>query len=98
MKIETYLNAMEFAQHQYFYWYVHNPEIAIRRDRQYRAFRARILRMFEEKDIADGRLELLRRFEAMLSWCPFCAGIEPSTGGGIEHLEGCELAEELGDD
>jgi hypothetical protein len=34
----------------------------------------------------------------MLSWCPFCAGIEPSTGGGIEHLEGCELEGELGDD
>ena len=41
MKLETILDAMRFANDRY----VHNPEMAIRRDRQYRAFRARILRV-----------------------------------------------------
>ena len=48
MRLETILDAMQFANDRY----VHNPEMTLRRGRQYRAFRYRILRMDEEKDVA----------------------------------------------
>ena len=47
MRLETYLNAMQFANDRY----VHNPEMTIRRTRQYRAFRDRIIRMDERNNM-----------------------------------------------
>jgi hypothetical protein len=91
MTIETILNACAKASA---YWAM-NDDRSLRRKRQYRAFRARILRMFEEKDIADGRLELLREFRSTVKkemgevWSYF----EDYNPGLIERL-----AEELGDE
>ena len=46
MKLETYLNAMAMTRATLY----DTPENIRRRSRQYRAFRARIIRMDKEKD------------------------------------------------
>lgn len=64
MRIETYLDAMTFSHYRFEQSLVFGPDE--RRYRQYRAFRARILRMFEEKDAEIDKIKnrvdyLLRR-------------------------------------
>ena len=49
----------------------------------------------ELQALADKRLVLLKEIESELAWCPKCWGVEPSTGGGIEHFDDCELAEAI---
>lgn len=69
MKLETYLNAMESALLLIEESHGENEK----HDRQYRAFRARILRMDKEKDL---------RIEKLESWIKRNAAIVHVHGGG----------------
>ena len=55
----------------------------------------RTMQLEHAEATATRRKELLKDIESELAWCPLCHGVEPSTGGGIEHIDNCRLAKEL---
>jgi hypothetical protein len=73
MKLETYLNAMEMATvHAIDLGEYADSELYEKRQRQYRAFRDRILRLFEELEYEVLEKEMViakqKTFIAMKEW------------------------------
>ena len=98
--METLLDAMTIAASLAFDENVNYP----RADRQYLAFRERILRMDAERDTENQRL---RGLLAEIEWSSYAIyattvqyGVCPSCKAPREdgHFEGCRLAKELSDE